>query len=120
MATSEGRAGTQPSAPPTNAALGRAIRRMRKQRNLSIEALALNAGLHPTYLSGIERGVRNPTWTKLGDLAGALGVDVSMLAAEAERETVCPACGVPRLPRPVDIASPGDSDPQTPGSPPTD
>ena len=111
MATNEGQAGTQLPAPPTSAALGRAIRRLRQQQGLSIEALALNANMHPTYLSGIERGVRNPTWTKLCDLADTLGVTVSTLAAEAEREIICPACGEPRAP-----ASPDDLFSQCPGS----
>lgn len=83
------------ASPLPNAALGRAIRRLRRERRLSIEALALEAGLHPTYLSGIERGVRNPTWSKLCALAGALGVTVSVIAGEAEREVICPTCGAP-------------------------
>jgi transcriptional regulator with XRE-family HTH domain len=49
--------------------------------------------MHPTYLSGIERGERNPTWRKLADLAQALDVAVSSVAVEAEREDACPACG---------------------------
>jgi transcriptional regulator with XRE-family HTH domain len=77
---------------PTNAALGRAIRRLRKARDLTIEALALDAKMHPTYLSGIERGVRNPTWSKLCALADALGLPISALAREAEHDT-CPVCG---------------------------
>jgi hypothetical protein len=47
---------------PSNADLGRAIRRIRKSRCISIEALAFAADLHPTYLSGIECGIGNPTW----------------------------------------------------------
>jgi transcriptional regulator with XRE-family HTH domain len=92
VAADEVRSGTQLPNPPTHAALGRAIRRLRKQQDLSIEELALNAGVHPTYLSGIERGVRNPTWTKLCELAGALAVPMSMIAREAERD-ICPVCG---------------------------
>ncbi|HST55237.1 MAG TPA: helix-turn-helix transcriptional regulator [Solirubrobacteraceae bacterium] len=65
--------------------LGCAIRRLRRARGLTIEDLAFAAGLHPTYLSGIERGERNPTWTKLGGLADALGVSVSMIAQAAEQ-----------------------------------
>jgi transcriptional regulator with XRE-family HTH domain len=65
--------------------LGCAIRRLRRARGLTIEDLAFAAGLHPTYLSGIERGERNPTWAKLGGLADALGVSVSMIAQAAEQ-----------------------------------
>jgi len=70
----------------TGADLGRAVRRLRKARGLKIEVLAFAADMHPTYLSGIERGRRNPTWAKLCGLADALGVSVSTLAAEAEEE----------------------------------
>lgn len=95
MAVVPERAGTPtPARTPTNAALGRAIRRLRKHRKLTIEALAHAADLHPTYLSGIERGVRNPTWAKLCALADALGIPVSVVAAEAEHDT-CPVCGAP-------------------------
>lgn len=70
----------------TGADLGRAVRRLRKAHGLKIEALAFAADMHPTYLSGIERGLRNPTWAKLCGLADALGVSVSTLAGEAEEE----------------------------------
>jgi transcriptional regulator with XRE-family HTH domain len=72
---------------PTNAELGRAIRRLRRARGLTIEDLAHEAGMHPTYLSGIERGVRNPTWSKLAGLAGALNVPVAEIARDAEAES---------------------------------
>lgn len=81
-----------PARAPTNAALGRAIRRLRQQRKLTIETLAHAANLHPTYLSGIERGVRNPTWSKLCALADALALPVSTITAEAEHD-MCPVCG---------------------------
>jgi transcriptional regulator with XRE-family HTH domain len=71
---------------PTNGDLGQAIRRLRRARKLTIETLAFAAKMHPTYLSGIERGVRNPTWTKLCGLTEALGVTVSQLTREAEDE----------------------------------
>jgi transcriptional regulator with XRE-family HTH domain len=66
--------------------LGRAVRRLRKAHGLKIEALAFAADMHPTYLSGIERGLRNPTWCKLCGLADALDVSISTLAGEAEEE----------------------------------
>jgi transcriptional regulator with XRE-family HTH domain len=69
---------------PTNAALGVAIRFLRHARDLTIEDLAHAADMHPTYLSGIERGVRNPTWEKLTALARALDIPVSALARDAE------------------------------------
>jgi transcriptional regulator with XRE-family HTH domain len=74
------------SARVSGADLGRAVRRLRKAHGLKIETLAFAAEMHPTYLSGIERGRRNPTWRKLCGLADALEVSVSTLAAEAEEE----------------------------------
>lgn len=77
---------------PTNAALGRAIRRLRRKRGLSIEALAHKADMHITYLSQIERGLRNPTWNKLCGLAVALDTPISTIAGEAEHDA-CTVCG---------------------------
>ncbi len=74
------------TAVPNNAELGRAIRRLRRARGLTIEDLAHDADMHPTYLSGIERGVRNPTWSKLASLARALNVPVAEVARDAEAE----------------------------------
>lgn len=70
----------------TGADLGQAIRRLRKAHGLKIEELAFAADMHPTYLSGIERGLRNPTWAKLCGLADALDVSVATLAVEVEEE----------------------------------
>jgi transcriptional regulator with XRE-family HTH domain len=62
------------------------LRRLRRARDLSIEDLALRADLHPTYVSSIERGERNPSCGKLSDLALALGVPLSALMQDAELE----------------------------------
>lgn len=70
--------------PPTSAQLGSAIRHLRTERELTIEALASTAGIHWTYLTGIERGQRNPTWRVVGSIASALEVKVSELARLAE------------------------------------
>jgi len=74
------------AAVPSNAELGRAIRRLRRARSLTIEDLAHEAEMHPTYLSGIERGVRNPTWSKLAGLAVGLDVSVAEIVQDAEAE----------------------------------
>ncbi len=50
------------------------MRRFRKAAGLSQEELADRARLDRTYVSGVERGIRNPTVLVLQDLAGALGV----------------------------------------------
>ena len=70
--------------PPSSAQLGSAIRRLRTERKLTIESLASTAGIHWTYLTGIERGQRNPTWKVVGSIACALEVKLSELARLAE------------------------------------
>lgn len=77
---------------PTPIELGWAIRRLRKSRSLTIEDLAFKADIHLTYLSGIERGLRNPSWIKLASLAEALDIQVSDIATTAE-QIHCPMCG---------------------------
>lgn len=59
--------------------VGLAVQRHRKARGWSQEELADQAGLHRTYVSGVERGIRNPTVTVLEKLAGALGVKLGQL-----------------------------------------
>ena len=48
------------------------MKRLRKERGLSQEAFADSAGLDRTYISGIERKVRNPTITVAERIATAL------------------------------------------------
>jgi transcriptional regulator with XRE-family HTH domain len=48
------------------------LKRLRLAQGWSQEELADRAGLHRTYVSGVERGVRNPTVTVLEKIAKAL------------------------------------------------
>lgn len=59
--------------------LGNTVRRLREAKGWSQEEMAEKAGLHRTYISGIERGIRNPTLTILFKLANALGVEPGTL-----------------------------------------
>ncbi len=62
--------------------LGKNVRLLRAQRSLSQEELAELSGLHRTYISGIERGVRNPTLSIILQIAKALKVRPSTLLRE--------------------------------------
>ena len=66
------------------AAVGVAIRNRRTAMGLSQEKLGEVAGLDRTYISGVERGVRNPTISSLGRIATALQCDLSSILIEAE------------------------------------
>lgn len=54
--------------------VGRNVRRLREEAGLSQEKLALEAELDRTYVSGVERGVRNPTVTVVARIAKALKI----------------------------------------------
>jgi transcriptional regulator with XRE-family HTH domain len=58
-------------------ALGKRIRQLRTTRGWSQELLADQAGMHRTYMWGIEQGVRNPSVRHLTRIADALGVSLS-------------------------------------------
>lgn len=58
---------------------GRNLRRVRRLKEVSQEALAFNAGLSRTYVSEVERGVRNVSIDNMGQLAEALGVPLKDL-----------------------------------------
>ena len=64
--------------------LGMRIRFLRKQRNLSIEDLALEAGVNKNYLSDLERGARNPSLKILSKIATALKISISELTKAIE------------------------------------
>ena len=61
------------------AAFGRRVRELRKAKGFSQEELAHRAGMHYTYVGGIERGERNPALVNIGALASALGVSLAEL-----------------------------------------
>lgn len=58
------------------------IRRIRIEKSLSQEDLAELANLDRTYISGIERGVRNITINSLEKILGALQIDTERFATE--------------------------------------
>jgi transcriptional regulator with XRE-family HTH domain len=69
---------------PEHAALGDAIRRLRTEAGLSQEQLAERAATDLTQVGGVERGVRNPSYTTLVRLAAGLEVTVGQLTTLAD------------------------------------
>lgn len=62
--------------------VGLNVQALRRQRGLSQEELAFRASLHQTYLSGVERGKRNPSVLVLDRIAQALDGDIKDLTQE--------------------------------------
>lgn len=63
--------------------VARNLRRMRVERGLSQEALAVEAGVDRTYVSRLERGLENPTVGILEKLSTALGLSFAEFFVEA-------------------------------------
>lgn len=64
--------------------LGSNVRKRREEKDLTQEALAERANLDPTYISGIERGVRNPSVLSVVRIAKALGITISELMVNVD------------------------------------
>ncbi|MCE9563349.1 MAG: helix-turn-helix transcriptional regulator [Planctomycetes bacterium] len=65
---------------------GVVVRRRREASGVSQEALAATAGLHRTYISMLERGVRMPSILVARQVAEALGTTMGALLAEVDDE----------------------------------
>jgi transcriptional regulator with XRE-family HTH domain len=62
------------------------VRNRRIAAGISQEKLAERAGIHPTYMSMIERGIRNPTLDVSARIAKALKLGLPRLIEEAQRQ----------------------------------
>ncbi|NES75579.1 MULTISPECIES: helix-turn-helix domain-containing protein [Okeania] len=65
-------------------ALGSLIKQRRMKLGISQEELGFRSNLDRTYISGLERGVRNPSLTALVSLAAGMGISVSELLDNLE------------------------------------
>jgi transcriptional regulator with XRE-family HTH domain len=65
---------------------GEILRRHRSDQNISQEELAFQAGVDRTFISRLERGIRQPTITTLIGIGQALGISAADLVREAEKE----------------------------------
>ena len=71
---------------PLAVQFGTVVRRHREAVGLSQEALAAEAGLHRTYISMLERGVRMPSILVARQVAVALGMSLGALLSDVDRE----------------------------------
>ena len=71
---------------PDRVVLGFVLRAFRKKRGLSQEALADIARLHRTYIGGVERGERNPSFESISRILDGLGVTWTDLGRALDRE----------------------------------
>jgi transcriptional regulator with XRE-family HTH domain len=58
---------------------GKTVREIRLQKKLSQGDVAKRLNLHRSYVSGIERGIRNPSLKVIERFAKALGVEAKSL-----------------------------------------
>jgi transcriptional regulator with XRE-family HTH domain len=61
--------------------VGRNVRSLREEQGFSQEELGFECGLHRTYISGIERGVRNPSILIVQKIALSLSASPDQLLA---------------------------------------
>lgn len=69
---------------PMLVSLGRFIRQKRMSLGLSQEELADRAGLHRTYISDVERGIRNLTIGAAWFIAHGLGLELKDMISALE------------------------------------
>ncbi len=66
------------------ARFGANVRRLREEKGLSQEAFGFASGIDRTYVSGVERGQRNPSLLLAEKFANGLGVPLYILLKEPE------------------------------------
>ena len=64
--------------------LGKIIRDLRVAKRISQEALGERAGIHRTYVSQLERGMKSPTIVILQRIAKALEIQASEILKRME------------------------------------
>jgi len=66
---------------------GQLLQEIRKKRGLSQEDLGFESGYHRTYISLLERGLKNPSLKTIFQLAKALKVRPSEMIQRIENQT---------------------------------
>lgn len=68
-----------------NRVIGRVLADRRRAANMSQETLAFECGLHPTYISQVERGLKSPTMRTMFQIAKVLEIPLSDVIREVEK-----------------------------------
>lgn len=64
---------------------GTNVRRLRLEKGMSQEEFGFAAGIDRTYVSGVERGLRNPSLVLAEKFARGLGVELYLLLHPCDR-----------------------------------
>lgn len=72
----------QSNVPPARERLALNLKRWRAVRGFSQHSLAIEAGLHHTFVAHVERGARNPSLDNIEKLALALNIDITELLCD--------------------------------------
>ncbi|MCL4871517.1 MAG: helix-turn-helix transcriptional regulator [Anaerolineae bacterium] len=67
-------------------AFAKVLRNLRHEKNFSQEAFAFEVGIHRTYVSQLERGLKSPSLKTIQKISQVLGVNLSELMALVEIE----------------------------------
>lgn len=65
---------------------GRVLKKLRAEKGVSQEEFALRIGLHRTYISQLERGLKSPSLRTMEKICGELGVSLVAFMEHLERE----------------------------------
>lgn len=68
--------------------IGKKIEMLRKQKDYSQHKLAVEAGVSPSYIPDIEKGIKCPTVETLDNICFALNVSLSEFFSEKETERI--------------------------------
>ncbi|MCJ7645593.1 helix-turn-helix domain-containing protein [bacterium] len=66
-------------------AFPKVLKRLREEKHLTQQQLAFESGLHRTYISQLERGIKSPSLDTLQKLSEALEIRLSELIIQIEK-----------------------------------
>ncbi len=69
-----------------NESFAKVLRRLRKEKKFSQEKFGFEAGLHRTYVSQLERGLKSPSLNTLSLICGILDITMSEFLSMVEQE----------------------------------